>query len=145
MGGINHIPNTDDDGKPIVPWESEPLAPIVQAWNKAKDAGDLDTLTDLLANGTKAINQALRFSAKKAAETHDKEKAEVERKAREQALKDAGVFDGSAGAGGYGGGTDQEWLNRYADEERGEIPSSHENSKRAQGLLAKGLRPRARQ
>ena len=137
--------NTGDDGKPILGWETEDIANIVTRWKAATEKRDLGTITDLLAKSATLINREVRAQAKKQAETHDKEKAEVERKAREQALKDAGVFDGSAGAGGYGGGTDQEWLNRYADEERGEIPSSHENSKRAQGLLAKGLRPRARQ
>lgn len=131
--------NTDDDGKLLLPWESEGMAGIVTRWNEAMQRQDLDTLTDLLAEGTKVISREVRTRAKKQAEAHKNELTATEKRAREEALKGAGAFDNGAGqAAGGGGAADQELVNKLG---RGEPLTTDEMVKASQAM-GKGLRPK---
>jgi len=47
------------------------------------------------------------------------------------------------GRGAAAGQSDQSWLDLYSDEERGGIPATPENTKRARELFERGLRPKA--
>ena len=96
----------------------------------------------------KALNEG--HKAQRKAEANGREEAILlarqagrDEEIRKRALEEADV-DMGGGGGGLNVG-EQEWLNEYADEVNGRIPSTPENRKRASDLMNnKGMQPRSR-
>jgi hypothetical protein len=109
-------------------------------WQNAHRNNDPIALAKALNEGHKAQRKAETDGRDKA--VADARQAGRDEVTRRQALEEADV-DMGGGGGGSGAG-DQEWLNEYADDVNGKIPSTPENRKRANDLMAKGMQPRPR-